>query len=108
MIVIAEIKKAFQVYIKLLGRAGEEQSDFAQRLTASTLQLPADHEWSAFLERDSSIGGSSVPLRNFHDIEYPGYQHPAALEVRAGLMERKSKYLKSYTPGWYALDWFKV
>jgi hypothetical protein len=103
-IVVAEIQKIFEIYIKLIKHESERQSDFAQRLSTSTLQLPADHEWSAFLERDSNIGGSSVPLRNFDDIEYPGYQHPAVLEVRVGLMERKSKYLKSYAPGWYVLS----
>lgn len=101
MIVITEIKKAFETYIRLIKREGEDQSDFAGRLTASTLQLPNEYEWSAFIGREPNVGGSSVPLRTLNDIEYPGYQHPAALEVRAGSMERKSKYLKSYTSGWY-------
>ncbi|KAH8151611.1 uncharacterized protein LAJ45_04233 [Morchella importuna] len=103
-IIVVEIQKSFETYIKLIKLEGEGQDDFAQRLTTSTLQLPADHEWSAFVERDSGIGGSSVPLRTVNDIEYPGHQHPAALEVRSGLMERKSKYLKSYTPGWFVLS----
>lgn len=101
MIIIAEIKKAFETYIGLIKREGEVQSDFAERLITSTLQLPTDHEWAAFIGREPNVGGSSVPLRTFNDIEYPGHQHPAALEVRVGSMERKSKYLKSYTSGWY-------
>lgn len=99
---VAEIQKAFEAYIRLIKREGENLNDFSERLTASTLQLPTDHEWSAFIKRDPNMGGSSIPLRTINDIEYPGHQHPAALEVRSGLMERKSKYLKSYTPGWYA------
>jgi hypothetical protein len=39
-------------------------------------------------------------MRRLEDIEYPGKHHPATTEVRAGMLERKSKYLKSYTPGW--------
>lgn len=103
---ISEIKKAFEIYIRLIKREGEYQLDFAERLTTSTLQLPTDHEWSAFIERDPNVGGSSVPLRTLNGIEYPGYQHPAALEVRAGSMERKSTYLKSYTSGWYVSQLF--
>jgi len=43
----------------------------------------------------------SVTLRKVEEIEYPGYHHPAVIEVRCGMLERKSKYLKSFTPAWY-------
>jgi len=46
----------------------------------------------------------SLPLRRLQDINYPGRGHPAAAEIRAGMLERKSKYLKSYSPGWYVLS----
>jgi hypothetical protein len=41
-----------------------------------------------------------VPLRSAERITYPGKDHPAAIEVKSGMLERKSKYLKNYTPGW--------
>ncbi|RPA98883.1 hypothetical protein L873DRAFT_1686105 [Choiromyces venosus 120613-1] len=103
-IVVGEIQKAFDTYIKVLRREGEEFLDLAQRLDTATIKLPRDYEWSSFIERDPNMVHPSVPLRAVQDIEYPGYKHPAATEVLAGLMERKSKYLKSYTPGWYVLS----
>ena len=39
-------------------------------------------------------------MRNAQNISYPGRDNELAQEVRAGLLERKSKYLKSYTAGW--------
>lgn len=75
--------------------------DLAQKLDAATIKLPKDYEWSSFIERDPNMVHPSVALRSIQDIEYPGYKHPAATGLLAGLMERKSKYLKSYTPGWY-------
>merc|ERR1719359_1778638 len=57
-----------------------------------------------FVTHDPHFVDPSVPLRKVEDIEYPGKLHPAAAEVRAGMLERKSKYLKSYTPGWYVLS----
>jgi hypothetical protein len=46
----------------------------------------------------------SIPLRSLSSITYPGYQHPLLTEVRSGMLERKSKYLKSFTPAWYVLS----
>ena len=100
-VVVGEIQKAFDTYIQVVRREGEEFLDLAQRLDAATIKLPRDYEWSSFIERDPNMVHPSVPLRSIQDIEYPGYRHPAATELLAGLMERKSKYLKSYTPGWY-------
>ena len=73
--------------------------DTAERLELQTLNLPGDHEWSSFVEKDPNFVDPKVKVRVFEDIEYPGSKHPAALEVRSGPLERKSKYLKSYTPG---------
>jgi hypothetical protein len=67
------------------------------------ISLPKDREWSWFIERDENFVNPGLSLRRVTDIDYPGRDHPLACEVRAGMMERKSKYLKSYTPGWYVL-----
>jgi hypothetical protein len=92
--------QAYHTYVKILTIDGQELIDLAERLTASTLRLPADHEWNAFIERDTHMINPSTPLRTIDEIEYPGYQHPAVTEVRSGMLERKSKYLKSFTPAW--------
>jgi hypothetical protein len=57
---------------------------------------------ASILKRDADEAYTTVEkLRSrLEDIEYPGKHHPATAEVRAGMLERKSKYLKSYTPGW--------
>lgn len=56
------------------------------------------------MTNDPHFVDPNMPLRRVEDIEYPGKNHPAAAEVRAGMLERKSKYLKSYSPGWYVLS----
>ena len=62
--------------------------------------MPQDEEWNNFILNDPNFVPPDTPLRRSQDVEYPGKYHPAAAEVRAGMLERKSKYLKSYTPGW--------
>ncbi|KAK6527889.1 hypothetical protein TWF281_009155 [Arthrobotrys megalospora] len=103
-IVVSEIQKAFDSYMKIIRMEGADLTDTAERLQTRTINLPPDHEWSCFVERDPDFVDPRIPVRNFDSVEYPGWNHPAAVEVRAGLLERKSKYLKSYTPGWYVLS----
>ncbi|RVD84508.1 uncharacterized protein DFL_006257 [Arthrobotrys flagrans] len=103
-IVVSEIQKAFDSYMKIIRMEGADLTDTAERLQTRTINLPPDHEWSCFVERDPDFVDPRIPVRNFDGVEYPGWNHPAAVEVRAGLLERKSKYLKSYTPGWYVLS----
>ncbi|KAK6345104.1 hypothetical protein TWF718_007035 [Orbilia javanica] len=103
-IVVSEIQKAFDSYMKIIRMEGADLTDTAERLQTRTINLPPDHEWSCFVERDPDFVDPRIPVRSFDTVEYPGWNHPAAVEVRAGLLERKSKYLKSYTPGWYVLS----
>lgn len=62
--------------------------------------MPKDHEWANFVQQDDRFVDPSIPIRSFQHVHYPGRNHYACQEVRAGLLERKSKYLKSYTAGW--------
>ncbi|KAF3918387.1 hypothetical protein ABW20_dc0102100 [Dactylellina cionopaga] len=103
-IVVAEIQKAFESHMNILRMQGADLTDTAERLQTRTINLPPDHEWSSFVERDPDFVDPRMPVRSFDTVEYPGWNHAAAVEVRAGLLERKSKYLKSYTPGWYVLS----
>ena len=62
--------------------------------------MPKDAEWDAFVNNNDSFVDPRTPLRKPDQIIYPGKDATAAAEVRSGMLERKSKYLKSYTPGW--------
>ena len=63
--------------------------------------MSKDLEWNAFVDGNDSFVDPRLPIRKVEHIYYPGKDAPAAAEVRSGMLERKSKYLKSYTPGWY-------
>lgn len=62
--------------------------------------MAKDYEWDTFVNNNESFIDPRLPIRRAEDIIYPGRDNPAAIEVRSGMLERKSKYLKSYTPGW--------
>lgn len=50
----------------------------------------------------------NIPLSTADQVRYPRQYHEAAREIRAGLLERKSKHLKDYTTGWCVIYFFTV
>ncbi|PGH15106.1 hypothetical protein AJ79_02632 [Helicocarpus griseus UAMH5409] len=103
-IVVAEIQKSYNLYANILKHNADISYETAGQLTEGPVSLPPDHEWNAFVTQNDSMVDPQLPVRDIQYITYPGKDHPAAAEVRAGMLERKSKYLKSYTPGWYVLS----
>ncbi|KAM5431489.1 phosphatidylinositol 4,5-bisphosphate-binding protein [Microsporum ferrugineum] len=103
-IVVGEIQKSYNVYASILKRDADIAYHAVERLKEGPISIPKDHEWRYFLDQTDQMVDPNLDLRNLANITYPGKDHPAAAEVRAGMLERKSKYLRSYTPGWYVLS----
>lgn len=97
---VGEIQKAYNAYAGILKREVDFATNAIEELRAGPIAMPKDHEWDSFVENDNSMVSPSLPLRNIENIQYPGKYNPATAEIRGGMLERKSKYLKSYTPGW--------
>ena len=98
---MGEIQKAYNAYAGISKREADDAYDAVESLQTGPLALPKDYEWNAFVDGNENFVDPRLPVRNVENITYPGKDDPAASEVRAGMLERKSKYLKSYTPGWY-------
>ncbi|KOS17559.1 Phosphatidylinositol 4 [Escovopsis weberi] len=103
-IVVGEIQKAYSAYVGIIRREVDIANELTGELTDGPLSMPRDREWTHFVLNDHRVLDPSIPLRSFNQIRYPGQDHYAATEIRCGLLERKSKYLKSYTAGWYVLS----
>ncbi|KAK6952666.1 hypothetical protein Daesc_004957 [Daldinia eschscholtzii] len=103
-IVVGEIQKSYNAYVGIIKREADAAYNAIDELRAGPISMPKDHEWITFIQRDSRFVDPDVPLRSAEHIHYPGRDHFACQEIRAGLLERKSKYLKSYTAGWYVLS----
>jgi len=97
---VGEIQKAYSAYAGILKREADEQSATSERLREGPLAISKDYEWKEFVAHSDQMVGPEVPLRSAERITYPDKDHPAAIEVKSGMLERKSKYLKNYTPGW--------
>lgn len=103
-IVVGEIQKAYNAYAGILKREAENAFGLVGELRDGPIAMPKDQEWIHFVTHEDQVVDPTVPLRSADQIHYPGQEHLAAQEIRAGLLERKSKYLKSYTAGWYVLS----
>ncbi|KAL4974202.1 hypothetical protein BDW66DRAFT_140561 [Aspergillus desertorum] len=103
-IVVGEIQKAYNAYAGIMKREAEHTLDTVDKLRAGPISMPHDHEWNAFVANTDEMVDPRIRIRDVDSITYPGKDHPAAAEVRSGMLERKSKYLKSYAPGWYVLS----
>ena len=98
---MGEIQKAYTVLAGILRRDADDAYDAAEKLKEGPLQMAKDHEWDSFCTNNNQMVDPRQPVRQVSHVTYPGKEHPAAIEVKSGMLERKSKYLKNYTPGWY-------
>ncbi|KAH0441871.1 ph domain protein [Colletotrichum camelliae] len=103
-IVVGEIQKAYNAYAGILKRESDAAYSAIEELRIGPITMPKDHEWAYFVQKDDQFVDPNIPIRSAEHIHYPGRDHVACQEIRAGLLERKSKYLKSYTAGWYVLS----
>ena len=99
-IVVGEIQKSYNAYAGILKREADAAYTAIEELRAGPISIPKDTEWTSFVQRDDRFVDPEVPIRTAEYIHYPGRDHTACQEIRAGLLERKSKYLKSYSAGW--------
>ncbi|ROT42714.1 hypothetical protein SODALDRAFT_288166 [Sodiomyces alkalinus F11] len=103
-IVVGEIQKAYNAYAGILKRESDAAYNAIDELRIGPISMPKDREWTYFVQKDDQFVDPDVPVRSAEQIHYPGQDHESCQEIRAGLLERKSKYLKSYTAGWYVLS----
>jgi hypothetical protein len=100
-LVVKIIRDAFTTYHEMLAAEASATTDFAAAINRTGVALPIDKEWDSFVADAKDIVPPTIPMRTFKDIEYPGANQVTL--IRSGRLERKSKYLKSYSSAFYIL-----
>jgi hypothetical protein len=100
-LVVKIIQEAFSQYQEMLSAEATATSEFAARIGRTGVDLPVEKEWDAFIADAKDMVDPSIPIRTFRDIDYPGVNQITL--IRSGRLERKSKYLKSYSSAFYIL-----
>lgn len=103
-VVVIEIQNALTTYAKL---AGEQAQNVFDKLISSLdygfLTKQPSVEWDQFIAKDKNFIDENLPKREPKQIHYQNDNDPLTYEVRSSFLERRSKFLKSYSRGYYVL-----
>ncbi|KAM9912865.1 hypothetical protein OXX69_002158 [Metschnikowia pulcherrima] len=116
-IVVLEIQNHMGMFLNLVESEAASVPDFlVPNFTQGFLAKEPNLEWDAFVQRNlprsSSISNAltsgmfidlSFPSRKISDLAIPHYDSLINVPVKEGPLERRSKFLKSYSGGWYVL-----
>lgn len=116
-IVVLEIQNYMGMFLGLIENESACVTEFLlPNLREGFLGKEPNLEWEAFIQRNlprtSSISNHmtsgmfidlTFPTRKLTDFSIPHYDSLLNVAVREGPLERRSKFLKSYSGGWYVL-----
>lgn len=103
-VVVMEIQNALSIYARLLGQNAQIVFDvLISRLDVGFFNKEPVFEWDNFISKDPNFIEPNLPVRHMRDIVYKYQDDPLTYEVKSGFLERRSKFLKSYTKGFYLL-----
>lgn len=116
-IVVMEVQNYLRSFLNLIQNEHAAITDvLVPNITQGFLSKEPTFEWESFIDRNlpktSSISKSmmsgkfidlSFPARRMSDLVIPHYDSLMNVPVREGTLERRSKFLKSYSTGFYVL-----
>lgn len=103
-VVVMEIQNALTTYAKLLGQESQLIFDtLIARLESGFFTKDPVFEWEHFIEKDPNFIDQDLPMRRVKEITYKNQNDPFTYEIKSGVLERRSKFLKSYSRGFYVL-----
>lgn len=73
------------------------------KLDSGFFNVDPQFEWDNFISRDPNFLLPNLPMRTFKEIVYKYQFDPLTYEIKSGFLERRSKFLKSYSKGYYVL-----
>ncbi|KAK6458186.1 putative transcription factor [Scheffersomyces xylosifermentans] len=122
-IIVLELQNYLSMFLNLLNTENSTLHDFLlPQLNNGFLSKETNFEWDAFISRNlpssspvTAVGNNtsnvkngtfidlSITQRKLSDLSVANYDSNLNVAVREGYLERRSKYLKSYSSGWYVL-----
>jgi hypothetical protein len=121
-IVVLEIQNYLSNFLNLINNEYSSLTNFLlPNFNNGFLSKESNFEWDSFISRNlqtlivSPLGNSTSSIkpgtfidlsfasRKFNDLSIPNYNTSLNIPIREGFLERRSKYLKNYSSGWYVL-----
>lgn len=103
-VVMMEIQNTLTIYARLLGQESQLVFDtLITKLDSGFFSKDPVFEWENFVAKDSNFIDPNLPMRRIKEIVYKNQNDPFTYEIKSGVLERRSKFLKSYSRGFYVL-----
>ncbi|KIM35971.1 hypothetical protein M413DRAFT_449438 [Hebeloma cylindrosporum] len=101
--IVRSIQSAWATFDEWKTRASVASQEIFASLSAHLAALPADREWIQFAARSDHLLHPETPLRDPQLINYPLKNDPSVIPAHTGHLERKKRYTRNYTEGYYVL-----
>jgi hypothetical protein len=104
-LIVTEVQEALHTYSNILGTYASQSQELANQLNAGFLAKAPDFEWNNYVAKDGNqnfIDPTKVKARDAATLQAVT-PSPLTHKIRAGYLERRSKYLKNYSKAWYVL-----
>lgn len=89
---------------KLLARSAEQTRKLYGEMSAHSTRVAPDFEWNGFLNRNRQVLiDPREPKRSIETMGFANQSHASTKAIISGSLERKSKVLKKYEAGFYAI-----
>lgn len=102
-VVVQEIQAALSSFGKLTGMEAEPLQNLSNSILSGFPTKDPTLEWQNLLAKDPNFVDPTTKPRDVLELAYPGQSSNLASQIRSGYLERRSKYLKSYSKAWYVL-----
>lgn len=114
-IIVQEVQGHISTFLNLITREHASIPEFlVPNLKNGFLAKEPEFEWNSFISRNVPGSGSHNRTASFIDLSFPPrkvsdlfineFHSPINTAIKEGPLERRSKFLKSYSSGWYVLS----
>ena len=102
--VLKTMQSGMGSFMQIIIRQVEHSKSMYGDMVATSQRVPLDFEWNRFVKRNNEVLiDPSIPPRTVSNLGFPNQDHPGTVPLIAGSLEKKSKVLKRYEPGYYAV-----
>lgn len=102
--VLATMQTAIAQFNQVVGQQCEQVRTLYGDMTSNAQKIPPDFEWNGFVQHNRSllIDPSAGP-RSVNDLAFANQDHKSTKPLIAGTLERKTKILRKYDPGYWVV-----
>lgn len=103
---VRNIQEAMGVLLQISTSQSSRSQHLYKDMATTWQRIPPDFEWTGFVDTASGSGvliNPSAPARSLSGVSFANQDQQACKPLIAGPLERRSKVLRSYESGYYAV-----